>query len=268
MSEWIPRAHGSFGSRGGEPWSEKIAQANRRTAPTGSMAGVHEAAIAPSKEALQAAIKSQICPWCGRGPFRALAIHTNAAHGVGRLELRDLAGVPRSSSVCSQERSEASRSSLLSRTDRTEMSAKGAKIGQGIGSKMAREVNAKRYIENNKERDAAIVAAVQSGRLRIDVAEDFGIECNTVLSVLKRYGFNSDGRTARGLARRGVEPPAARAGIERKQAVTLIERKARWSDLGGDHYALVRMAQELGVSHKHLRDYFKKAGVPVPDGRL
>lgn len=266
-TNWVRLAHGSFGSRGGEPWSEKIAQANRRTSPSFTGAGVHDSVVAPSMEALRAAIESQICPWCGRGPFKALAGHVTKNHGVGRNELRDMAGIPRSASICSPEASENSRSALLARPDREEITARGAAIGQGMGAEAARGLSQERYSAANQERDAAILQAVQSGRQRKQVAEEFGVQYNTVLRILKRSGFAEDGRAARGQERKGQAPSAARAGLAKRQSERLAERTARWESLGGDHAALVRLAEELGTSHKALRTYFKSAGIPVPDGR-
>lgn len=46
------------------------------------------------------------CPWCGRGPYRLLAGHTNKSHGIDKYELRDLAGVAYSTSICDPELAE------------------------------------------------------------------------------------------------------------------------------------------------------------------
>lgn len=266
-SPWVKIADGSFGSRNGQPWSQALATANNRAKPSDTASGTYGAVVAPSKEALRAAIESQTCPWCGRGPFKMLAMHTNREHGIDRVELRDMAGIPRSGSICSAETSDASRRALVGREDRMEITMRGASAGQKRGMEVARELTLARYEEDNRERDLAIVSAVKSGIPRKEVAASFGITYKTVLEILKRQGISDDGRVDRGRQRKGMEPAAARAGIIKKQAQLLGERQARWNQLGGDHEALVKMAAELGTTHKTLRQYFKSAGCPVPDGR-
>ncbi|MBK6040828.1 hypothetical protein [Streptomyces sp. MBT55] len=54
----------------------------------------------PTREEIQAGIEAQICPWCGKGPFKILAGHTTRLHGVDRLQLRDLAGLLYRTPVC------------------------------------------------------------------------------------------------------------------------------------------------------------------------
>lgn len=54
-------------------------------------------------EAYRAKVFAGICPECGDGPFKALAMHTNQAHGIDRFELRRLAEIPRSTSIASPE---------------------------------------------------------------------------------------------------------------------------------------------------------------------
>lgn len=54
------------------------------------------------------AIETQVCPLCGRGPFLILARHLNARHDIDRFELRELAGLPKSTKgVCAPDHSEA-----------------------------------------------------------------------------------------------------------------------------------------------------------------
>lgn len=64
-------------------------------------AGQSEQVVFPSSEAVQAAVRSGICPCCGRGPFALLARHTHAQHGIDKKQLRDLAGLAYSDSITS-----------------------------------------------------------------------------------------------------------------------------------------------------------------------
>ena len=52
------------------------------------------------------AIQTQMCPWCGRGPWVRLSKHTHWAHGFSADDLREMAGLPESVSTCSEENSE------------------------------------------------------------------------------------------------------------------------------------------------------------------
>ena len=66
-------------------------------------AGVKEPTQPVSREAIRAAIDAQTCPWCGRGPFAMLPVHTNKVHGVDKWELRELAGYSTRDALCSEE---------------------------------------------------------------------------------------------------------------------------------------------------------------------
>lgn len=46
------------------------------------------------------AIKKQLCPFCGEGPFTVVAAHVNRRHGLDRHELRDLLGITEGESIC------------------------------------------------------------------------------------------------------------------------------------------------------------------------
>ncbi len=44
-------------------------------------------------------VEAGICPFCGRGTYRIVAIHTEMIHGVDRWELRELLGVTWTTSI-------------------------------------------------------------------------------------------------------------------------------------------------------------------------
>lgn len=62
--------------------------------------GQHGQVVAPTQDAIREAIEAGKCPWCGRGPYALLAMHTNKAHGVDRFELRDLSGLTYNTRIC------------------------------------------------------------------------------------------------------------------------------------------------------------------------
>ena len=66
-------------------------ESSRRQAidPTGPLTG----------ERVREHVEVGTCPFCGRGPFVVLAIHTARAHGVDRFELRALAGLMKYESI-------------------------------------------------------------------------------------------------------------------------------------------------------------------------
>lgn len=73
--------------------------------------------VAPtfSPEVVKAHLDQQLCPWCGRGPFKVVALHVSQTHGIGRKELRDLAGLKANDSICSDEVSKHRRQLALER---------------------------------------------------------------------------------------------------------------------------------------------------------
>lgn len=87
--------HGFRGASPGHMREEAI----RYRAP----GGVKEPVQPIHKEAIREAIAAQTCPWCGRGPFAMLPVHTNKVHGVDKWELRELAGYTTRDALCSEE---------------------------------------------------------------------------------------------------------------------------------------------------------------------
>jgi len=59
----------------------------------------------PTREEMRECIKSQWCWWCDSGPWKCLAAHTSKAHGIYATDIRELAYLFKSSSICSPEHS-------------------------------------------------------------------------------------------------------------------------------------------------------------------
>lgn len=57
----------------------------------------------PTAEQVRVAIVKQLCPWCGKGPYKVVAIHTSKAHEIDAWELRERAGLTTNDSICSPE---------------------------------------------------------------------------------------------------------------------------------------------------------------------
>lgn len=80
-------------------------------------AGWSESVVPPSREGIRAAIESQICPWCGKGPFAMLPVHTNKVHAVDKYELRDLAGLTTADPLISADARQKMREHAATLTD-------------------------------------------------------------------------------------------------------------------------------------------------------
>jgi hypothetical protein len=72
-------------------------------------AGQADRVVSYDPVAVRTAIEAQTCPFCGRGPYKVLAVHTNKIHGVDRRDLRELAGLNGSARICAPEFSENAR---------------------------------------------------------------------------------------------------------------------------------------------------------------
>src|SRR5215203_2556663 len=49
--------------------------------------------VEQSEEEIRAALLERICPFCGKGPYKSIAIHVSHSHGIDRRTLRDMAGI-------------------------------------------------------------------------------------------------------------------------------------------------------------------------------
>ncbi len=110
------RGGGAFGGahearRGyrGVPSERLRAQELARRSPAGVFG--HVAPL--SREAMLSAIESQICPWCGKGPFKMLPVHTSKIHGVDKWEFRELAGLTSQQVLIADETRQAMREAAL-----------------------------------------------------------------------------------------------------------------------------------------------------------
>lgn len=61
------------------------------------------------------AIKTQVCPECGKGPYKSLPMHMYRAHDIDRFEFRNRAEVSQNTSITSRELSEQARVIALKR---------------------------------------------------------------------------------------------------------------------------------------------------------
>jgi hypothetical protein len=84
--------------KGANAWSVR----DRRLQAASGDAGMNHPVVPPSAEAIRKAIESQICPWCGKGPYAMLPVHSKE-QGVSKFELRELAGLKARDPLCSPD---------------------------------------------------------------------------------------------------------------------------------------------------------------------
>lgn len=193
------RAAGSFGARGGAKWSRGYADhRNREESRQSTPAGEKDAVLPLSREAMLRAVEAQVCPWCGLGPYKALAGHTHHAHGVNAAELRRLLGVGTKYRLCSAETSQLSRERLLARPDREEITARGnAEATKAQAHRAAADaLRAKRQAD---PRHAQIIDMYSSERHTLNqIAEAVGMHPKSVARIVRLAGIEAgDGRARR-----------------------------------------------------------------------
>jgi len=111
----------------------------------------------PAADEIRAAIEAQTCPFCGKGPFVVVALHTNHAHGIDRRQLRDQAGLYYSTSITPPEhaaqRAEAARKYLVP-LDYSQRSKRGSKDRVSAAGRAAKY----RFTEDDHRKAAKAMA--------------------------------------------------------------------------------------------------------------
>jgi len=168
----------------------------------------------PSSAALRAYIDAQRCPWCDRGPFKSLAVHTNKVHGVPAAELRELADLTRYAPLCAPETSAKyadlhvgqrlpdsayapqRKRRTFSAAGRRSQRAKAALVSQADRERAARSSGDKQ-LRANAAKHAEIIRLYKSGAPIAEIAASVGMSKKTVVATAKRAGIYVDGRTRR-----------------------------------------------------------------------
>ncbi|MFE7906511.1 hypothetical protein [Streptomyces albogriseolus] len=112
-------------------------------------AGQSERRVSYDPEAVRAAIEAQLCPFCGRGPYKVIAVHTNKTHGIDKWELREMAGLTTRDSICAPEYASRARELAVQRKIH-EFGAKTSKNGR----------RPQRWTTAGLKKQTAIIAAV------------------------------------------------------------------------------------------------------------
>lgn len=177
--------------------------------------GIDGRLIPPSEEAMRIALESQLCPWCGSGPFKVLAIHTGRAHGVDAAELRALAGLGKFATICAEDysefRADMKRGQALPDTAYGEAQRKKRSLSPagrrsqrdkalGVtveGHRRAARASGDKQLAANVEKHSEVVRRFNMGEGMVSIAEAVGISPATVRRTLKRAGLYMDGRARR-----------------------------------------------------------------------
>lgn len=246
----------------------------------------------PFEEQVRACIEAGLCPWCNAGPFKVLATHVFRAHAVTGIELREMAGIVKTASICDPAHAAAKADALRGqrlpdsayernkkprRYSKAGLAVQRAKLESARSPEQARAAGVAagaKIMAENEPKYQEIKRLFGEGMLFRDIASAVGMTSRTVRTVLHRAGLvEGDGRSirfrnqefaerAKGRLRRGL-----RSKLANDEAMALARLK-RFADLGGTWHAVGIVASEWGTSKKSAAQYLKNYGVQVPDGRV
>lgn len=262
-------------------------------------AGQYGTMAAPSAASMRKFIQAQQCPWCGRGPWKVLATHTRSAHGVSAAELRDMAGLVKQASICSDEHQANTRErNRRVRGDRMPPEAVAALTARrehgrdrktlGPAGREAQRTRALALTTEQRQQAAMTLAKTLAAKNRPKYDEilhlfDEGLRLKDIASraqvgVTMVKSIVRAERGSAGFVRRRTDSPewrqAALVGL-RKGAETASQRRqaeretvrAEFERAGGTWQALQETAATYGITVSSMRAKLVKAGATVPDGR-
>ena len=190
----------------------------------------------PTAQEVVEGIRTQTCPWCGSGPWRALGSHIHQKHGIYAGQVKTYIGLPlRHMPICSAEhsRAQANRSQIAVLI---EMSKSGESARRKRLAIMAR---ARKQLQRDREaRKSAIRQAVDGGETDAQIAVALGIS-----------------RRAAGEARRalGLKRNPAPSKVPESEYATVVARRS-----AGETFS--EIAKSYGVKGSHIEYiWYRKA---------
>ena len=253
------------------------------------VASVQDRVVAPSQAEMRRSIDNGECPFCGK-PFKNIAAHTNRTHGVGRDELKELAGIPKTRSACSAEYKAACAERGKRRFKENPLSAKRfitspkpkkrtfSEAGQRVQmAKLAKAHAVSDVVEigrlntlnrraQTQERDEAILEAYRVGATLSEIIDTLDVSAPVVKGALRFYGIKRpDFRSRR-------QVPAEQVEILKAAGAEWLERRtdarlARWDNSDKTRVTLRAMADEWGQSTTSVATFLRSHGRSVTDGR-
>lgn len=113
--------------------------------------GQAERKVSYEPAAVRAAIAAQTCPFCGGGPYKVIAVHTNKSHGIDKWELREMAGLTTRDSICAPEYADRARELAVER----KLHENGAKSAKN-------ERRPQRWTSAGRQKQTATITAVNA----------------------------------------------------------------------------------------------------------
>jgi len=204
-------------------------------------AGQADRVVSYDPAAVRASIEAQVCPFCGGGPYRVVALHTNHIHGIDAAELRRLAGVSGRTVICSPESSRA-RSSRARPPEEIERLKRVASTAMERRRAALREEHAKWATE----------------------FKDLGGGYEAVKELAQRHGITKD-NMRRHLLAAGCDVPKGSNPVPNPRGTSLRripdEERQRIIEAHGRGLSQQRIADMLGASRKRVRRVLRQAGL-------
>lgn len=210
----------------------------------------------PDRETVRRAIEAQLCPFCGRGPFKVLAQHTLRAHAVDKLELRDMAGLDWQASICAAEVSASARERGL----RNDMSRLASKKRAPKRFTEAGKISTRKSLRSGSERRKENIRAEND--LLVRRFSEYGSDDEAIRKLASEHGTSRKTMRQR-LKDNGCEVPDSRplandrrrrvSGDERQQIAQLYRQGMSQSQIG----------ERFGIHQSHVSTILRQDGVPT-----
>lgn len=244
--------------RGFRGVSTEVLRAKRLNAK--APAGQVDRVVSYDPEAVRAAVEALLCPFCGRGPFKALAVHTVQAHGVDKMQLRDMAGLRLSDSLCAPE----------TRQRFHENGKRSANIYAAVAASK-RERKPRQWTEAGKAisegaRKSGVKAwkaacAAENEALAARFAE-LGSTAEAVSAMSGEMGIDRRSLQNR-LRRLGCAVPDTRAAANKARSRITPEHRAEIARLYLGGASQSQVARHFGVGQARISEILRQDGVPA-----
>jgi len=250
---------------------------------------VQDRIVAPSQDEMRRSIGNGECPFCGRR-FKNVAAHTNRTHGVDSNQLKEMAGIPKSHSVCSDEYrvqcSDRQTRALQDDPDRKARLVMSPKPKARTYSSAGRRVQMEKLVkahealdpiaagrkttltrrEKTRDRDISIVKLYKSGASLSEIMDSLEVTAQVVNGALRFYGVKRpDFRSRRQVPKEHVEALKVKGAewIERRTRARL----KRWDESEQTRAVARQLADEWGQDAKSVVAFLRSHGREIPDGR-
>jgi len=221
------------------------------------------------------AVRTQICPLCGAGPFKAIVIHTSKIHEISAEQICDWIVQPYTTSLCDPELS--ARKSHMMKTERPNAwrlaravpeSERTRRNPRSLAAQHASPLKGKRanpgflaYLNRKTEiavqRQASVLAVFRDSGNSVDaVAKAEGVTRKSAHAMLALYGVPASQRSSdiRSRAPKGSTPASVYVGVQRTNGASTWRFRASiyGERVSGGGYASERDAARAYDDHVGL----------------